>query len=187
MNMMTVQSEREEHSVPASVSDYDTHSSEQSAYTPRGFASGLAWFRNQRLASKVNTIFAAFTVFGTAMLIVLGFGMSEVWNRYHTSDAIERAMSETSEFRATFSDVRYTSVRFLSEQDTALLARRRDAVSMAQGQLADVKAVMAERAPQFAPRVEQLERDLTAYNTAFDRTLAEFQQNPRSDRAATQD
>ena len=134
MNMMTVQSEREENSVPASVSDYDTPSFEQSAYTPRGFASGLAWFRNQRLASKVNTIFAAFTVFGTAMLVVLGFGMSEVWNRYQSSDAIERAMSETSEFRATFADVRYTSVRFLSEQDTALLERRRDAMSEAQGQ-----------------------------------------------------
>ncbi|MEM6584247.1 MAG: methyl-accepting chemotaxis protein [Pseudomonadota bacterium] len=184
MNMMTVQSEREENSVPASVPEYDAHSSEQSAYTPRGFSSGLAWFRNQRLASKVNTIFAAFTVFGTAMLIVLGFGMSEVWNRYHTSDAIERAMSETSEFRATFADVRYTSVRFLSEQDTALLERRRDAVSLAQGQLSDIKSVMAERAPQFAPRVEQLERDLSAYNAAFDRTMAEFERNARSDRAA---
>ncbi len=179
MNMMKVQSEREENSVPAFTPDYtgtsldyEAGALQGSSARSGGAAQGLAWFRNQRLASKVNTIFATFAVFGTAMLAVLAFGMSEVWNRYHTSDAIERAITQTSEFRATFGEVRYTTTRFLAQRDTALLERRREALSTAEDQLSKIGAVMAERAPQFAPRFQQLQRDLGAYNAAFDAAVA---------------
>jgi methyl-accepting chemotaxis protein len=182
MNMMKVQAQREENSVPAFTPDYAGASFDYAGDADQGFsarskgmAPGLAWFRNQRLASKVNTIFAAFAVFGTAMLIVLAFGMNEVWNRYHTSDAIERATTQTSEFRATFGEVRYATARYLAEQDTSLLEQRREALVQAGSQLDNVREVMAERAPQFAPRVEQLQRDLGAYNAAFNAATAASQ------------
>ena len=163
MNMMKVQSEREELSVPAMTHEdddfaLDAPSSARVATSNRskGLAKGLSWFEDQRLASKVNTIFAGFAVFGTAMLLVLGFGMSEVWNRYHTSDAVERTMNETSEFRATFGAVRYNSALTLNDPDLEVSDRRRIARAEVLAQLDSMESALRERAPQFAPRVAAL-------------------------------
>jgi len=194
MNVMKVQAEREENAVPATMldeeSDYFARASRAST-TPSSHADddtthiskGLFWFQNQRLASKVNTIFAGFAILGGAMLLVLAFGMSEVWGRYHTSDAVERAITQTSDFRATFGETRYNTALYLFEQQSGALSRRAELVSNAEAQLDSVQSVLAERAPQFAPRADQLRRDLDTYSATFAATMAEIERNGRTQRA----
>ncbi|NQX93716.1 MAG: hypothetical protein HRT64_02100 [Erythrobacter sp.] len=190
MNMMKVQSEREELSVPAMTHEdddfaLDAPSSARVATSNRskGLAKGLSWFEDQRLASKVNTIFAGFAVFGTAMLLVLGFGMSEVWNRYHTSDAVERTMNETSEFRATFGAVRYNSALTLNDPDLEVSDRRRIARAEVLAQLDSMESALRERAPQFAPRVADLRSNFEGYEASFNDTVTEFGNRGRTARA----
>ena len=69
MDMAKIQSEREEHSVPAAMveeglEDFGALAQDRSArtYGSSKVDEGLTWFRNQRIASKVNTIFATFTM-----------------------------------------------------------------------------------------------------------------------------
>ena len=188
--MMTVQSEREENSVPAAMADFGQEAGSARPSTPEPTDLGeqsafmrLSWFRNQRLGSKVNTIFATFAVLGTAMLAVLAFGMSEVWNRYHTSDAIKAAMSQTSDFRATFGGIRYTSVLTLSDPSLNLAAQRREAALEARDQLNTIEETLAERAPQFAPRAERLQRDFMAYGASVEDAADAFARNIQSESA----
>ena len=190
MNMMKVQEEREENSVPAfaindaaQFLDDKTGSNPDSAQDITPTSRGISWFRNQRIAAKVNTIFAAFTVVGTAMLLVLAFGMTEVWTRYHTSDAIERSITVTSDFRASFADIRYSTARSLIATDRAALNRRNRARSTAREQLQSVESVIAERAPDYAPRVQGLRRDFDTYIDTSEAALTAFGENPGSSRA----
>ena len=191
MNMMQGREQHEDSFVPENTavqedvpSDAVSFIDEDVPVEPQSDGGLIDAFRNQRLASKVNTIFAGFTVFGVAMLVVLAFGMSEVWGRYHTSDAIERAMTETSEFGVTFGEVRYTTSRYLAEQEGGVLERRRAAVKTADEQLDQIEKALSETAPAFAPRVQQLQRDLADYNTTVEATIAEFERNGRSQRAS---
>ncbi|MDJ0978974.1 MAG: HAMP domain-containing methyl-accepting chemotaxis protein [Erythrobacter sp.] len=196
MNMMMTPEEHKERSAPTSVQiepngleDFGpSREPEPDAHTSAASGSAsLSWFRNQRIASKVNTIFAAFTVVGTAMLMVLAFGMSEVWTRYHTSDAIERLITDTSEFRATFGEVRYANATYLPDRETDLLEKRSAALALAQSQLDDMETVLTERAPQFAPRVERLRQQLDDYETSVARAFAEFERSGGSSRSGRLD
>ncbi|MEL6707238.1 MAG: methyl-accepting chemotaxis protein [Pseudomonadota bacterium] len=190
MDMTKVQSEREEHSVPAATTEQSFESfdgSTQKHPAPSTDLSklegGLAWFRNQRLASKVNTIFATFTVFGTAMLLVLGVGMYDIWNRYHSTEAIDRAMAETAEFRAAFGETRYHTALFLIERQPAALNKRATLVQEAESHLDSIYTALDSEAPQFAPQVDQLKQGLAGYVTAFERSVDELEANGRTARA----
>ena len=191
MNMMQGREQHEDSFVPDKSADQEDIPSdalsfvdEETPAEPHSDGGLMDTFRNQRLASKVNTIFAGFAVFGVAMLVVLAFGMSQVWGRYHTSDAIERAMTETSEFGVTFGEIRYTTSRYLFEQESPILERRRVAVMAAGEQLDQIEAALSGTAPPFAPRVQQLRRDLADYSATFEATMAEFERNGRSPRAS---
>ncbi|MEM7781709.1 MAG: hypothetical protein AAF697_15095, partial [Pseudomonadota bacterium] len=191
MNMMNVQDHRDPGGRPLNALHDDSEFAEtrspnaaDEGYFRTKPTFGVTWFRNLPIAAKVNTIFAGFAVFGVAMLIVLAYGMNEVWNRYHVSDAIERTITETAEFKATFGELRYTSARLLAEQENDLRDRRIAAKTEAVNQLQDIESVLSERAPQMAPRVEQLRQDLDAYSAAFDRAIAETDRNSRSSRAS---
>jgi methyl-accepting chemotaxis protein len=183
MDMTKVQEEREERAVPAFSLEEDEQATRGSHRQADAGTWRLQWFRDQRIASKVNTIFAGFTVAGLTMLFVLAFGMYQVWGRYHTSDAIERTITETSDFRANFGEIRYNTSRFLFEQESSVMQRRNEATLEAEEQLERIRTVLAERAPEFTPGVDQLRRDLDAYGATFEATMAEFAQNGRTPRA----
>ncbi|MEM7703331.1 MAG: methyl-accepting chemotaxis protein [Pseudomonadota bacterium] len=190
MEMTKVQSEREEHSVPAATAEQDFGNFDglvEARPIPSSGSSkldgGLAWFRNQRLASKVNTIFATFTVFGTAMLLVLGVGMYDIWNRYHSTSTLERAMAETSEFRAAFGETRYQTALFLFERQPAALSERATHIQEAQSHLDSVHTALSSQASQFTPQVDRLRQDLSRYTATFERMAAELQANGRTTRA----
>ncbi|MEO1047481.1 MAG: methyl-accepting chemotaxis protein [Pseudomonadota bacterium] len=191
MNMMNVQDHRDAGARPLSAlhDDRDLTEAQNSIAVDADHSGskpsfGVAWFRNLPIAAKVNTIFAGFAVVGVAMLIVLAVGMNEVWNRYHVSDAVERTIAETAEFKATFGEIRYTTVRLLVEQENGARDQRIAATTEAASQLANIESVLSERAPQFAPRVDQIRQDLTAYSAAFDQVMAEIDRNGRSNRAS---
>ncbi|MEO1649329.1 MAG: methyl-accepting chemotaxis protein [Pseudomonadota bacterium] len=191
MNMMNVQDHRDAGARPLSAlhDDRELTEAQNSIAVDADHSSskpsfGVAWFRNLPIAAKVNTIFAGFAVVGVAMLIVLAVGMNEVWNRYHVSDAVERTIAETAEFKATFGEIRYTTARLLVEQENGVRDQRIAATTEAASQLANIESVLSERAPQFAPRVDQIRQDLTAYSAAFDQVMAETDRNGRSNRAS---
>ncbi|MEO0690265.1 MAG: methyl-accepting chemotaxis protein [Pseudomonadota bacterium] len=191
MNMMNVQDHRDAGARPLSALHDDRELTEaqnsiavDADHSGSKPSFGVAWFRNLPIAAKVNTIFAGFAVVGVAMLIVLAVGMNEVWNRYHVSDAVERTIAETAEFKATFGEIRYTTARLLVEQENGVRDQRIAATTEAASQLANIESVLSERAPQFGPRVDQIRQDLTAYSAAFDQVMAEIDRNGRSNRAS---
>jgi len=188
MNMMTVQEEREENSVPAFALDdgYDFSLPDQPHDDAKGSPSSifdrLAWFRDQRIGAKVNTIFGSCIALAIAVGLVLAFGMTEASMRFETTDKVQGATVTSGDLRGTIGELRYNTTRFLFEQEPAVLQRRKQTYDAALAQIEEIEAVLIEQAPTLQPRITQLRNEVTAYNATFDETMAAFSAEGRSDR-----
>ncbi|MGB3471927.1 MAG: methyl-accepting chemotaxis protein [Erythrobacter sp.] len=189
MNMMTVQEEREENSVPAFAMDdgYDFGSSgqpndDETRPSSRSIFDRLAWFRDQRIGAKVNTIFGSCIALAIAVGLVLAFGMTEASMRFDTTDKVQGATVTSGDLRGTIGELRYNTTRFLFEQEPAVLQRRSETSDAALEQIEQIDAVLIEQAPTLQPRIAQLRNEVTAYNATFDETMAAFSTEGRSER-----
>ncbi len=191
MNMMNVPTENAKDAAAEIATDLDTDrintdlSPAIEAPQPAGLlGKAQAWLHNQSITTKVNSVFGGFALAGVTLMLVLAIGMSQVWERYHTSHELEHTVTQIGDFRANFSEVRYASViAVLSDQMSVASQRRQDAVTKAVSGLSAAKDVLSENAAQFAPRIDQLGRDLEAYNAAFKDVEVETARDSDSARA----
>ncbi len=192
MNMMKVQEEREEHSVPAFALDGSAdfpqrdpldHFAEEEEHG--FFARRLAWIRDQRIASKINGIFGCFFALGLAVILLVSFGLTELYLRYNTANEVQRATVTSSDLRGTIGELRYNTSRYLFEQEPAILQRQRDAYQLARKQLDMMSGTLANHAPEMVVRIDKLRTDLDGYNDTFNATMAEFRAAGRTSTAET--
>ncbi|MEO1729568.1 MAG: methyl-accepting chemotaxis protein [Pseudomonadota bacterium] len=190
MNMMLMQEEREENSTPAFPVDesasFDNERTARNAETAgaEGFAfDRLSWVRNQRINTKINTIFGCFVALGLAIAIMVSFGLSELYVRYTASTEVQRAAIASGELRGTIGELRYNTSRFLFEQEPDVLERQRNAYQLAREQMGSAEAILSEYSPDLQQRVGTLRDDLDTYNATFDATIAEFRSAGRTPKA----
>lgn len=175
MNMMSLQERREEQAVPDFVrelrSDYDFEA-ETAPETVRPTGSlleRLDWFRNLPLSRKINTIFGTFLGVGLLMVLVLGAGLGELWNRYNASAHMQQTLIAAEQLQSRAGDLRYHSVRMLYDRAPALREQQRASEAALLRDVAAIEAALATDAPELAPDVSTLRQELTRFETTFDR------------------
>jgi methyl-accepting chemotaxis protein len=180
MNMMSWQEQAEELAVPEFVRDLEkdyaqfegkAEAESAPAAVPVEQASlleRLAWFRNLSLARKINAVFGTFLGAGVLMVLVLGFGLSELWNRYNASARMQETLVAAGQLQMTAGELRYHSVRALYDPSSGTREAQRASEAAVIAQVAAIEAAIADEAPELAPRAKAVREEVTRFETAFD-------------------
>ncbi len=177
MNMMSLQERREEQAVPDFVrqirlEDSSEYSDEVEAERPAASRATLLeridWFRNLSLSGKINAIFGTFLGTGVLMVLVLGAGLGELWNRYNASARVQETLVAAGQLQSTAGDLRYHSVRVLYDRSPDLREQQREGESALLSQVTAIEAALAKDAPELAPRVVALREELSRFESTFD-------------------
>lgn len=143
--------------------------SDRQAY--RSWSPG-GWFNDLKLASKIRTIFGTFGVFIAAIAIVLGFGISDTYDRYMISQKIEHAVHQSADLRATIGEFRYHSVRYIFGQELAAQEKAYSAFDKAQGELRKIGGVVDAHVPQNSQSIDEFANALSSYRGKFEELSA---------------
>lgn len=176
MNMMTLQERREEQAVPEFVRDLRSEFDGESAAPPAtapARASVLErfdWFRDLSLAHKINAIFGTFFAVGAVMTLVLGLGLTDLWNRYNASARVQEAVVAAGELETAAGKLRYDSVRALYDRSTRLRESQRASEAEVLAQITAIDTAIGTNIPEMEPRVTALRDRLDAFRREADRT-----------------
>jgi methyl-accepting chemotaxis protein len=180
MNMMSLQERREELAVPEFVRDLrsdvefgeDEAGGTTVATAPRtSLLERFAWFRNLSLAAKINAVFGTFLAAGVLMVLVLGLGLTELWNRYNASARVQDALVAAGQLHATAGELRYHSVRALYDDSPSLAQAQRAGDGALIAKVTAIETAVTKDAPEIAPRVAAVREELTRFEETFDRAL----------------
>ncbi len=178
MNMMSFQERLEEQAVPDFVRDLRTEEGLEDAAFFASPAAGapnatflerLSWFRNLPLARKINTVFGTFLGTGLLMVLVLGLGLGELWNRYNASARVQETLVAAGQLQSTAGELRYHSVRVLYDRSPSLREAQRNAESTLLTHVAALETAVKAEAPELAPRVAAVRAEVTRFEATFDR------------------
>jgi methyl-accepting chemotaxis protein len=195
MNMMSLQERREEQAVPEFVTrlrsesfgdDWEMDGPALAPAAPERttLLERLAWFRNLSIANKVNTIFGAFFGVGVLTLLVLGFGLSELWSRYQSSAWMQEAVVAAGDLQSQAGELRYHSVIALYDSTPARREDQRTSEAAVVADIAALETLVISNADEFQPRMSALRDALSAFRTAFDRAGDAARRNRPSNSAA---
>ena len=178
MNMMSFQERLEEQAVPDFVRDLRIEEGlDDAAFfassgpgTPNAtFLERLSWFRNLPLARKINTVFGTFLGTGLLMVLVLGLGLGELWNRYNASARVQETLVAAGQLQSTAGELRYHSVRVLYDRSPSLREAQRTAESTLLTHVTTLETAVKAEAPELAPRVAAVRAEVTRFEATFDR------------------
>lgn len=195
MNMMSLQERSEEQAVPDFVRQLRADSASEdwgdpavAAATPghTTLLERMAWFRNLTLAAKINAIFGGFFATGLVMSLVLGLGLTELWNRYQNSAQVQEAVVAASELQSAAGELRYHSVRALYDRSPALREQQRVSESTVLAQVTAIETAMTAAAADLQPRAAALRADLDTFRTSYE-TAQDAVRSGGSTNAAAQD
>ena len=174
--MMSLQERREEQAVPDFVLQmraederdgvtYDVASAVPESGT---LLERLTWFRNLPLARKINAVFGTFLGVGVLMVLVLGFGLTELWNRYNASARVQETLVAAGQMQATAGELRYHSVRVLYDRSSELREAQRSHAGDLIKQVTAIETRLASEAPELSPRAGAVRSEVTRFETTFD-------------------
>lgn len=180
MNMMTLQERREEQAVPEFVrdlrADFDSEDTASTAAVPAeteparvSLLERLAWFRDLSLSNKINAIFGTFFAVGALMTLVLGLGLTDLWNRYNATARVQEAVVAAGELESASGELRYHAVRALYDRSSRLREGQRASEAVVVEQIAAIDAALGEHLPEMEPRVAALGDQLDAFRSEADR------------------
>jgi methyl-accepting chemotaxis protein len=128
----------------------------------------FSWFRDLPLARKINTIFGTFLAAGVLMTLLLGIGLSEVWNRYQASAWKQEAVVAAGELRSEASELRYHSAAALYDRSSVSRQQQRESAAAVVGQVAAMDTLVTSKASDLKPRMAELREEMNAFRSAFD-------------------
>ena len=178
MNMMNWQEQVEELAVPDFVRelerDFAANESEAAAAVApiaperASLLERLAWFRNLGLARKINVVFGTFLGAGVLMVLVLGFGLGELWNRYNSSARVQATLVAAGQLQMAAGELRYHSVRAIYDPSAATRDAQRASESTVTAQVAAIEAAIAGELPELAPRAKAVREEASRFEAAYD-------------------
>ncbi len=166
-----------EKEIAAEIADLD-QSTDQ---TNKSFLDRIKWFRNLRIAGKIKAIFGTFFAVCFAMTLVLGLGLTELWQRTQTNNEINNAVLASVDLRGTTGELRYNSVRYIFGGEDIALERQRDSYEAAQAQVNQIEGIVSAQVPQMSDRLTQIQTDLVAYNATFNNLRDSLEREGRSE------
>ncbi len=180
MNMMTLQERREEQAIPEFVRDLradfeseDVAASATADAAPAQARASLlerfAWFRDLSLSNKINAIFGTFFAVGALMTLVLGLGLTDLWNRYNATARVQEAVVAAGELESASGELRYAAVRALYDRSARLRESQRASEADVVAQITAIDAALGEHLPEMEPRVTALRDRLDAFRGEADR------------------
>lgn len=176
MNMMRVVERREEPVIPDFVRQLRADEGLADAAL-EGLAAApgratllerIGWFRNLPLARKINAVFGTFLAVGVLMVLVLGLGLGELWNRYNASARVQATLVAAGKLQSSASELRYRSVRVLYDRSPALREAQRGAGRALVGQVAAIDTAVKAEAPELAPQVAAVRNEAARFETTFE-------------------
>jgi methyl-accepting chemotaxis protein len=177
MNMMSWQDQAEELAVPGFVHELRNElAGDETLNAPAPDAAPvrvtllerLAWFRNLSLARKINAVFGTFLGAGALMGLVLGLGLTELWNRYNASARVQETLVAAGQLQMAAGELRYHSVRALYDPSPAPREAQRAAESAVLTQVAAIETAVEQEAPELSPRVNAVRDEITQLASAYD-------------------
>lgn len=197
MNMMSLQERAEEEAMPDFVRDLhaDMALAEGEAAWPNATAAAASqgtsllerftWFRNLSLARKINTVFGTFVAVGLLMVLVIGAGLNELWDRYSASARVQATLVAAGQLQSTAGELRYHSVRVLYDRSPALRTAQREGAAALVSQLATIDTALAAEAPELAPKAAALRSEVSRFETTFDKASEGARSGGDANAAAT--
>lgn len=195
MNMMSLQERREEQAVPEFVrdlrTDFDLEELDGAAAAAGAAPSAtllerLTWFRNLSLSGKINAVFGTFLGVGLLMTLVIGLGLTHLWDRYNASARVQETLVAAGQLQSTAGELRYHSVRVLYDRSPALREQQRAGESALLTQVASIEAAVATEAPELAPQVQTVRAELARFESTFDRASETVRGGGNANAAAAQ-
>ncbi|MEP2736891.1 MAG: methyl-accepting chemotaxis protein [Erythrobacter sp.] len=95
----------------------------------------LRSFNDLKLAQKLKAIFGTFSAFLLAVSLVLGVGMTQIYDRYMISKQIEAAVLTSADLTASIGDANYRSARALLNGDGKAREQAARSLAVAETQL----------------------------------------------------
>jgi methyl-accepting chemotaxis protein len=193
MNMMSLQDRREEQAVPDFVrqirleDSYDQNDpvdATPATATRVTMLERMSWFRNLSLSGKINAIFGTFLGVGLLMVLVIGLGLGELWNRYNSSARVQETLVAAGHLQSTAGELRYHSVRVLYDRSADLRQAQRAGESALTTQVASIEAAINDEAPELAPRVAAVREQLSQFKSTFDSAGEAVREGGNSNAAA---
>jgi methyl-accepting chemotaxis protein len=177
MNMMSWQDRREEQAVPDFVRDLRSEAAMDDAeFAPAradearaSLLERMAWFRNLSLARKINAVFGTFLGVGVLMVLVLGLGLGELWNRYNSSARMQETLVAAGHLQSTAGELRYHSVRAIYDRSSAQREAQRASTSALLSQVTAIETAVAAEAPELAPRMAAIHDTFSRFETTYDK------------------
>lgn len=184
MNMMSLQERQEEQAVPEFVRDLRTEFAQEDSLASLTAAPApvapphesratllerLAWFRNLSLARKINTIFGTFFAAGLLMVLVLGLGLTELWNRYNVAAQAQETLLVASQLQSDAGELRYHSVRVLYDRSATLREEQRSGAAALASGITVVDAAIGKESTEITARIADVREELARFETTFER------------------
>lgn len=146
----------------------------------RGFKL-VIWFQNLPIKAKLIAVFGSFLVVSLCLAAVAGIGMTNVYTKYQTTNALNHAAADAADLRNTAGEMRYHALRYTLAGESAASARMTENLTEAEAQNAQIKTVVTQYEAELAPAVGALSEQLASYRTAFERVQASLAATGRSD------
>ena len=177
MNMMSLAERREEQAVPDFVRDLRAEEGLADAEFETLVAAPahtsllerMTWFRNLPLARKINAVFGTFLGAGLLMVLVMGLGLGELWNRYNASARMQETLVAAGQLQSAAGDLRYHSVRAIYDRSGSVREAQRASGNALTAKVAEVETALSKEAPELAPRVAAVREELVRFETTFDK------------------
>lgn len=138
------------------------------------------WFHDLPLANKIRVVFGSFLGAVVIMALVLGVGLSQLYERDSMQAEVQGAVQVSAELHGTTGEFRYNAVRYIFGGEETALERQRQSYINAGEQLEQIGAVVNQRVPEFGDRVDELGASLAAYDAKFDELRASLAREGRS-------
>lgn len=140
-----------------------------------------AWFHDLPLAGKIRTVFGSFLAVVVGMTLVLGIGLSSLYDRYMVHANVLEAVQSSADLRSTTGEFRYNAVRYIFGGEEAALERQRQSYSNAQSKLVAIDEIIVRQSPEFSPAIDDLGASLASYDAKFEELRANLAREGRSE------
>lgn len=151
---------------------------------PHGRKSWRGAFRDMPLSRKLSAVFGSFLGVFAVIALVLGLGMSELYNRSMAFSDVQAAVKASADLRSTTGEFRYNAVRFIFAREQVALERQKGGYEKAERQLAAIDQVVSSHLPGVAPRLDDMRGAFATYEAKFDQLVANIEREGASRRSS---
>ncbi len=144
-------------------------------------------FRDLPLSRKLSAVFGSFLGVFALIALVLGLGMTELYNRSMAFGDVQAAVKSSADLRSTTGEFRYNAVRFIFAREKVALERQKVGYEKAERQLTAIDGVVSSHLPAVAPKLEGMRGAFAAYEAKFNELVANIARegaSPRSSKLA---